>query len=102
MKALKASAEKAQGNTEGNPGVKLLDFYESLSAGGGSTSSDIDGEVNGKVDGQVNGNVSIKNSDKKREGALDVTKTVQHSASLKKLESVGPEWMAKWLTAWGF
>ncbi len=73
LSALRASAALGTEDVAKNPGIKLLDFYEGMDAGGSDA-----------------------------EAMLETDVTARTSASMRDLTPVGDEWMGIWLKQWGF
>ena len=70
LEALKQSAE-AQ-DPVGNPGIKLLDFYEGIALGGGFAA------------------------------AYSTSEAVKASQTMEGMEGVGEKWMDTWMGQWAF
>jgi thioester reductase-like protein/acyl-CoA synthetase (AMP-forming)/AMP-acid ligase II len=79
--ALAKSAEQEHPDTLRNPGIKLLDFYQSMV-----------GENNAASAGGESGSV----------GRMLIKNARERSAAMQSLRPVGPEWIESWMLAWGF
>lgn len=77
-------------------GLKLLDFFESLSSSSTGTDNGT-GRGTGEADSDAKGVNTSLNS-----GVFDMGNTLKASPTLARLGPVGHFWMGLWLDQWGY
>jgi thioester reductase-like protein len=86
-------ADATSAAARANPGLKLLDFFESLSR------SEILGEDESGSEGTQGGHDAEEG---RSASQLQTTKAIAKSPTLSALSPVGEEWMKMWIAQWGF